>query len=101
MKKENNEYCCTTMVQSVDDPEVPISYHSVFREYSLDLNFPASKRIDYCPWCSTKLPSSVRNNFFDILEHEYKIDDGILEIFSNKWLPEEFKSDIWWKKRKL
>lgn len=89
------------MAQAVRDPEIPISYYPVFREYSLDLNSPASKRIDYCPWCSAKLPSSLRDKFFDILEQEYKINDGILAIFDNDQLPEEFKSERWWVKRGL
>jgi hypothetical protein len=99
--KKKYKHCCGIMTSSISDSEVPLSYNPVFREYSLELRSPANKRVDYCPWCKTKLPASLRNIFFDVLEKEYQINDGVLEIFDNKQLPEEFKSGLWWKKRGL
>ena len=54
----------------------------------------------YCPWCSEKLPKSVRSKWFDILNEEYNIDDPDSEE-QEKLIPAEFKTDEWWKKRKL
>ena len=89
------------MTKSVQEREVPLDYNLVFREYFIDLRSPEIKLIYYCPWCSEKMPCSLRDEFFDILEKEYGVDDNIFEISQNKQLPEEFKSDTWWKKRNL
>ncbi|KIE04885.1 hypothetical protein NF27_FH00030 [Candidatus Jidaibacter acanthamoeba] len=53
----------------------------------------------YCPWCGTKLPESLATRWFEILKAEYKLNDPIFDD-ANK-VPEEFKTDEWWKKRGL
>ncbi len=51
--------------------------------------------IEYCPWCGTKLPTYLGGVMVDyILEAGY-------EGFDDPNLPEEFKTDEWWKKRGL
>ena len=49
-----------------------------------------------------KLPRSVRSEYYRALDDEYGIGraDEFEAIESGK-LPEEFRSDEWWKKRKL
>ncbi|MBQ3565156.1 MAG: hypothetical protein IJA14_03330 [Alphaproteobacteria bacterium] len=59
--------------------------------------------IDYCPFCGSKLPKNLIDERWDIilkeLGKEYlPDDDGNLP---KKELPEEFKTDEWWKKRRL
>ena len=95
------KYCCDLMTKYLNEKEVPLEYNPIFREYSISLSSPSSLLIFSCPWCASHLPKSLRDDFFDILEKDYKIDDGLFEIFDNKALPEEFKSDLWWHKRNL
>lgn len=89
------------MNTALKEKEVPINYNPIFREHGLNLKSPNIKLITYCPWCGNKLPTSLRDIFFDILENEYNIEDGFLEILNNKKLPKEFQDDSWWEKRKL
>jgi hypothetical protein len=66
--------------------------------------FPAPNRarqgVDYCPWCGTKLPESLFDTRFDILEKEYGIDSPYDDKQKDK-IPAEFLTDEWWKKRGL
>jgi hypothetical protein len=54
------------------------------------------QRINFCPWCGTKLPENLRDKWFDTLLEEYDIEDPFDEMHK---VPEEFKSDKWWVKR--
>jgi hypothetical protein len=56
--------------------------------------------IMYCPWCSKKLPERLRDKWFETLEKEYNLDDPCREE-QEKWIPKEFETDEWWKKRGL
>lgn len=44
-----------------------IAYDEVFDEYRF-IKGAASYKIDFCPWCGTRLPSSQRDRWFDELE---------------------------------
>jgi hypothetical protein len=84
------------MAEFLDDVRIPLNYNPILREYNIPLKkSSAQQAIFYCPWSGTKLPKSVREEYFRILEEEYNIDS------STKDIPKELKSDIWWKKRKL
>ena len=54
--------------------------------------------MEYCPWCGFKLPTSLRDEWFHILRTEYGLDNPCDD---KRKIPKEFKSDEWWKKRKL
>lgn len=85
----------------LEDPRIPLKYYPIVREYGLILkNSSAIQLIFYCPWCGEKLPESLRNKFFEILNNEYEIEPE-LDIKNDPNIPEEFKSDEWWKKRGL
>jgi hypothetical protein len=89
------------MDQFLEDPKVPLKYYPLMREYGLDLYYSyAIQLIDYCPWCGMKLPQSVREDYFQILKNEYKVKPG-LDKANDPNIPQEFKSDAWWKKRGL
>jgi len=99
--KKNIIHCCHLMDTFTRDPRVGISYSKVMREYYIDLiDSPAKQCAVYCPFCGDKLPSSVRDQYFEILEKEYQIDHPRYEEQAKR-IPEEFKSDEWWKKRGL
>lgn len=92
----------------LEDIRIPIQYAPSYREYDILMlengncrkNMLAVQGIDYCPWCSKKLPKSLRNKWFEMLEKNYDLDDPDSEE-QEKLVPEEFKTDEWWKKRGL
>jgi len=98
MKKlEKTKHCCGQMTRYLEDPRINVHYCPKFREYSTYLiNSPAKQCYFYCPWCGKKLPESLRDEYFKILREEYKMND----IRSPK-IPDELKTDKWWKKRGL
>ena len=97
-------HCCSLMEDFLNDPLVPIIYYPHLREYNILLKKLSGglQGIYYCPWCGAKLPKDLRDEFFDIFYDELKFTPkkglGILET---PGLPEEFKTDEWWKKRGL
>lgn len=93
--------CCSEMKGFLKMRNTPISYNCIFREYYIDC--PDTNNIitfSFCPWCAKKLPDSLRNLFFDILEVEYFLELSLDEV-SDENVPKEFCSDEWWKKRGL
>ncbi len=91
------EFCCKDMNLFLSDPRDPIKYNPVFREYFIDIeNLNNILTMPFCPWCGYKLPSSLRDNFFDIIFNELELDD-----YDDPRLPAEFKTDEWWRKRGL
>lgn len=104
MLKKNeriNKHCCNFMTKSLEDNRIGINYCSVDRDYSIYCLYSNSQyRIDYCPFCGLKLPSSLVQEYMNILEKEYGIENPYDEVVMEN-VPEEFKSDEWWKKRGL
>lgn len=103
MKKDDTSetrYCCQLMKKFVEDPRVEIGYSSKFRDYFLGTTSGAIQIIPHCPFCGYKLPKSLREEWFEILEREFNLDDPYCESQQKK-IPEEFKSNKWWKKRNL
>ena len=91
---ENNN-CCGQLKLLLEDKKTSIGYEDKFREYYIEMKQSNSYQIiNYCPWCGKKLPTSLRDEWFDILEEDYNIEDVIKE--ENK-IPKEFKSGFWWK----
>jgi len=104
------------MEYQLKDERVALHYSPIFRSYSIDVIdwwipveeiqitkdlVAAEQNITYCPWCGAKLPENLRDKYFEILENEYGLDVDIFDIKNNPNIPEEFKSDEWWKKRGL
>ena len=101
-------HCCSLMDLFLDDPNIPILYSPMYREYAIPLLYKARTKgkitalqgIMYCPWCNTKLSDSVRDKWFEVLEKEYNFDDPY-DREQEKLIPADFKTDEWWKKRNL
>jgi len=102
---ECGNFCCEEMYKILlgendGECELHFGYDPKIREYYIDVKAEyggAVQLIKYCPWCGEKLPKSLREEHFDILEREFGIDYGDLKTRSK--IPNEFKSDEWWKKR--
>jgi len=91
-------YCCLTMDAQLSKEYTNVYYDLQYREYGIDLP-KGGFLIDYCMFCGKKLPTSVRDEWFDILEQEYGLESPCEE--DKKKVPKEFLSDEWWKKRGL
>jgi hypothetical protein len=85
----------------LEDPKMPLKYYPIAREYGILLRYSqAIQGLIYCPWCGKKLPESLRDQYFDILEKEYGVEPAF-DIKEDPHVPLDFKSDAWWKKRGL
>ena len=98
-------HCCQTMNDELESQKVSIGYNGKFRAYSIHLQGSknGSCRIDYCPWCSSKLLSPLDEKYDELLSKAINIpvDEITLETYQSNKIPSEFKTDEWWKKRGL
>jgi len=93
-----------------------IYYNPIYREYFIGMkSYPWGKQAIFgCPWCGKKFPISLINTYIETLANEYgilfyPITGKYFNIQSEDFdlpdetenIPEEFKSDEWWKKRNL
>ena len=90
-------HCCAETTKHVDDGEVAFRYDPVSRGYGIPIldGGSAKQQIHFCPWCGSRLPESLSDKWFEILDEMFPDFDG----FADDRTPEEFKSDTWWKKR--
>jgi hypothetical protein len=104
--------CCTKMesrtkiLKSKTAKDHAVIYDNIWRVYAINWIEEVENRdremsidITFCPWCGTKLPVSLSDDWFDILEDEYDIEDPSDE--DRKCVPPEFQTDEWWRKRGL
>jgi len=98
-----DKFCCETLVLNLEEKRTCVSYNEVFREIYLNRSDTRSviSVIWFCPWCGSKFPKRLRDEWFDILKKEHNIETDIGEWRKRKDIPMEFKSDEWWKKRGL
>jgi predicted RNA-binding Zn-ribbon protein involved in translation (DUF1610 family) len=82
---------CDIHTNKFDCPDCLIEYNEIFDEYSIIIHDGGSSSITiyYCPWCGTKLPVSMRSEWFEKL-YALNIDPDD----ENK-IPNEFKSNEW------
>jgi hypothetical protein len=105
-KKKNYKglHCCLIMDYNVNKSSSenvsPCFYNPKFREYYLqETRGKGSRKINFCPYCGTKLPQDLSDLWFDILEKELGLDPWIPK--QRKKIPADFLTDEWWKKRGL
>ena len=101
VKRPKGEFaCCETFSYAFyEDEDIVFVYHPCFRRYGVEVPRKyggGTVEIEYCPWCGTKLPGSLRDRWFEEVAKAFGTDD-----FEPRNAPKEFKSDEWWKKRGL
>jgi|SRR5579871_4837128 len=102
------KHCCEWMDLFIQDPRVAIIYVPSYRRYAIPFlqkgkhlcDLTEGFAIDYCPWCTQKLPQNLTDKWFEALEKEYGLNNPDNKE-QQKLIPEEFKTDEWWKKRNL
>lgn len=105
-----DEFCCQFLKQQISEtcrgaekhvtgteqcPKQIVCYSAKLREYSLRPIGLYNYTIHYCPSCGNKFPNSLRDTWCDELK---KLGVSPWEVSAR---PEEFKTDAWWKGRKL
>lgn len=104
--QELHPHCCKDMLREAsrvcdqhpdryECPDCLVHYSPQFREYGLIIHDggTAKLRIRFCPWCGARLPESLREEWFAVIEGR-GIDPWADEI------PAEFQSAVWWQQRK-
>lgn len=83
-------HCCTQMQIHIDSNELHLSFSPKLREYGISYTDGGTSHqaIQFCPWCGSKLPSSLRAEWFEELDRLGLEPDG--------HLPSELKTDAWW-----
>ncbi len=103
-------YCCQKLNELINDEKTPFEYSQKFRQYNVvDTPRAYLKKneicmayaMQYCPFCSTEFPRSLREEWFHIINDEYRLEFSIFDKKSFKKIPEEFRTEEWWKKRGL
>ena len=100
---DRRDFCCQSIYEKLlgennGECELHFLYEPRFREYFIDIKAEyggVSCSVSHCPWCGTKLPKGLRDEFFDTLEKEYKIETDIGECEERADIPLEFKTDEW------
>lgn len=92
-------HICEAMETVFDDIRYMIAYIPWTREYGIrrvsidrELNYQPIRmmKIDYCPWCGTKLPESLKSRWMEEMEKVGRTPN-------DPNLPQKFLSDAWWR----
>ncbi len=95
-----DQACCQEMHNNLRNSDLYLGYNKRTREYFIPYKIDCGGGVyllTYCPWCGKLLPGSLREKLGDILFDELCLDD----FFDDPNMPNEFKTDEWWKKRGL
>lgn len=89
------EHCCSNMREMIDE-ENSIVFIPEFREYGVPICDGGSSFLEmqFCPWCGKKLPGSLREEYFSILD-----EMGINYPCPPEDLPENMRSGKWWQEK--
>jgi hypothetical protein len=98
---QNFSHCCTEMELYLEIPNSSITYYSQQRQYGILFQKSGGRNIYYCPWCGEKLPEHLYLQFWRILHEEYKLKDPYDAEMKDPNFPEEFRTDLWWRRRDL
>ena len=96
-------FCCLEMDSMLDNDDglYNVNYSPKVREYYLkSLKGPYARTIEFCPWCGSELPKNLDNEWYNILEEEYGLNNPN-SLEQEAKIPAEFLTDEWWKKRGL
>jgi hypothetical protein len=90
-------YKCGTNSNPFKCPDNLIYRSQRFDEYGIIIHDGGHSYllISYCPWCGKKLPESKRDLWFETLR-KLGFDNPVVQV-----IPEKFKSDKWYKNKKI
>lgn len=89
-------HCCSEMKRRIDHPNVGVRFFEKVREYGVSLlGSSGTVRIDFCPWCGLRLPTSLRDRRYEELL-AMGIDDPLTQP-----VPPEFETSEWYIRRHI
>jgi hypothetical protein len=98
MKDEGSQvppaHQCEGMRRAVLSEDPVVIYQPAYREYLIPVRDGGASGIliSFCPYCGAHLGESLRDAWFDAL-------DAIGRDPDDDVLPDEFRSDRWWRDR--
>ena len=94
IQNRNQMHCCDAMSIHLGGADSPLVYVPKFREYGVRVLDEGTSYVllEFCPWCGKRLPSSMRDAWFDSIEAM-----GLEPESQN--IPEEYRNDSWWRAR--
>lgn len=113
---QKTTHCCKQMDRLLCDHRVPIRYLDTIREYRLLKVLPSERlphyflaadpfhfgiTLSFCPWCGTRLPASLFNEWQRQIMQKLPHEEWQNTIFLLDSIPQEYQSDTWWKQQKL
>ena len=112
MSSIEQDYCCNIMDYYADSEYTKehelIRYKSDIRDHSFLLHGSYAgfnQQIIYCPWCGTKLPKELGEEWCNALEEEHGLTIDDFRDQKGRWdeskIPAEFRTEEWWRKRGL
>jgi hypothetical protein len=103
----NTAHCCDAMKTHLDFsceqhsspfecPDALVFHSEKFDEYGLIVHNGGEiyVLIQFCPWCGTQMPQSLRNRWFEELE-ALGFDEPL-----DQDIPEQYKSGAWHRERR-
>jgi len=93
-----------------EDYKTLVEYDLSIRAYRFILleagkDYGIRQALFYCPWCGKKLPETLGDEWEEILKKEYNLTINNFFDKKGRWdelkIPEELRTDEWWKKRNL
>lgn len=92
MHNPSKEFCCPDMQAHIEGESLHFHYDPKLREYGIRYADDGIRfqLIQYCPWCGSQLPASLREVWFDELDR--------LELEPEDPMPDELQDDRWWHK---
>ena len=105
MKENIMKFCCDTMQRYIDEHNLEYKPETRMVTFYIKSNDKTGYQPEYygspciyCPYCGSKQPSFLDEERYNAIE----------ETLGKEWcditedeIPEEFKTDEWWKKRGL
>ena len=100
--------CCAGMNNYTDmeyveekfvDYRMDTRFYGFFLFYADETYSGLVEQFFYCLWCGKKLPKTLEKERAEILKEEYGLTDD--EMIEGSKVPEDFKTDKWWKDREL
>ena len=95
-------HCCLKMAYYISRPverehqgaNRVLDWVEMWDEYRIPVSYDGyvSTLIAFCPWCGAKLPESKRRRWYETLNKLGYNDPSEQDI------PEEFNSDVWWRR---
>jgi hypothetical protein len=109
---EQLKHCCAHMDRYTvnGEEDIIIEYDQTTRSYNFLLQergkyIGVNQSLWYCPWCGSKLPEELNEEWGNALKEQYNLTTRDFWDTKGKWdetkIPEEFRTDEWWKKRGL